>query len=176
MAIYALGEHVPTLPAPGRFWVAPGAHVVGRVRLAEDVGIWFGAVLRGDNEPIDIGTGSNVQEGAMLHTDLGYPIVIGAHVTIGHHAILHGCTVGEGALIGMGATVMNGARIGAHCLVGAGALVTEGKAFPDGSLIMGTPAKAVRTLDEAARAGLRASAPNYVANWKRFSAELRELG
>ena len=175
MAIYALGGHVPALPEPGRFWVADGAHVMGRVRLADDVGIWFGAVLRGDNELIEIGAGSNVQEGAMLHTDMGFPMVIGANVTVGHHAILHGCTIGEGTLIGMGATVMNGARIGAHCLVGAGALVTEGKTFPDGSLIVGSPATAKRALDTAAIAGLRRSAENYAANWKRFRAELRRL-
>ena len=175
MPIYALDDRIPDLPDAGEFWVAPDAHVIGRVRLARGVGIWFGAVLRGDNELIDVGEGSNVQEGAMLHTDMGFPLSIGADVTVGHHAILHGCTIGACTLIGMGATVMNGARIGANCLVGAGALVTEGKAFPDGSLIVGSPAKAVRPLDEAAIAGLRASARNYAANWRRHRNGMRRL-
>ncbi len=175
MPIYALGDHEPALPEAGRFWVAPDAHVIGQVRLAADVGIWFGAVLRGDNAPIEVGEGSNVQDGAMLHTDVGLALRVGAHVTVGHHAILHGCTVGDGSLVGMGATVLNGARIGAGCLVGANALVTEGKAFPDGSLIVGSPAKAVRTLDEAAIERLRASARGYVANWRRFRSGLRRL-
>ena len=150
--------------------------MIGRVRLAPDVGIWFGAVLRGDNEPIEIGERSNIQEGAMLHTDSGFPLTIGPGVTVGHHAILHGCTVGADSLIGMGATVLNGARIGARCLVGANALVTEGKGFPDGSLIVGAPAKAVRELDAAAIEGLRESAARYVSNWRRFAAGLRRVG
>ena len=172
MPIYALDGVLPTLPGPGRFWIAPDAHVMGKVMLGADVGIWFGAVLRGDNEAIEIGPRSNVQEGAMLHTDMGCPMSIGADVTVGHHAILHGCTVGAGSLIGMGATVLNRARIGAGCLVGANALVTEGKVFEDGSLIMGSPAKAVRPLDPAAREALLASAANYVRNWQRFAAGL----
>jgi carbonic anhydrase/acetyltransferase-like protein (isoleucine patch superfamily) len=175
MAIYALGEHTPELPDPGEFWIAPDAHVMGRIRLRAGVGIWFGAVLRGDNELIEIGAGSNVQEGAMLHTDMGSPLTVGADVTIGHHAILHGCTVGDGSLIGMGATILNGASIGSGCLVGANALVTEGKSFPDGSLIVGSPAKAVRALDAEAVLRLHASAKGYVANWKRFSSGLRRL-
>lgn len=175
MAIYALDDHAPQLPEAGRYWIAPDAHVIGRVRLALDVGIWFGAVLRGDNELIDIGERSNVQEGAMLHTDVGFPLTVGADVTIGHHAILHGCTVGSGTLIGMGATLLNGARIGDSCLVGANALVTEGRTFPDHSLIVGSPAKAVRTLDPAAIEKLLASAASYVANWRRYAAGLRRL-
>jgi carbonic anhydrase/acetyltransferase-like protein (isoleucine patch superfamily) len=175
MPIYALDNHVPSLPDEGRYWVAPDAHVIGQVRLGLDVGIWFGAVLRGDNEPIEIGAGSNVQEGAMLHVDPGLPLTIGAGVTVGHHAILHGCTVGPGSLIGMGATVLNGARIGAGCLVGANALVTEGKEFPDGSLIVGSPAKVVRTLDASALEGLRQSALGYVRNWRRFAGGLRRI-
>lgn len=175
MPTYALDDHAPALPETGGYWIAPDAHVIGRVRLAIDVGIWFGAVLRGDNEPIEIGERSNIQEGAMLHADPGFPLTVGADVTVGHHAILHGCTVGNGSLIGMGATVLNGARIGADCLVGANALVTEGKAFPDGSLIVGSPAKAVRELDAAAIEGLRKSALGYVANWRRFNAGLRRL-
>ena len=176
MPIYALDEVAPELPQAGRFWVAPDAHVIGRVRLGLDVGIWFGAVIRGDNEPIEIGARTNVQEGAMLHADPGFPLVIGPDVTVGRHAILHGCTVGAGALVGMGATVLNGARIGAGCIVGANALVTENKEFPDNSLIVGAPAKAVRTLDGAVAEKLRASALHYVANWRRFAAGLKRIG
>ena len=175
MPIYALEDQAPELPGEGRFWVAPDAHVIGRVRLGPDVGVWFGAVLRGDGEPLEVGERSNVQEGAMLHADPGFPLTIGPDVTVGHHAILHGCTVGAGALIGMGATVLNGARIGAGCIVGANALVTEGKEFPDNSLIVGAPAKAVRTLDGAAAEKLRASALHYVANWRRFAAGLKRI-
>src|SRR5689334_16030724 len=122
MPVYALGDIVPELPDDNQVWIAPGAHVIGRVRLGRDVGVWFGAVLRGDNELIDVGDGTNIQEGAMLHTDPGFPLSLGAGVTIGHHAIVHGCTIGDGSLIGMGATILNGARIGANCLVGANAL------------------------------------------------------
>ena len=176
MPIYELDGQAPELPEPGRFWVAPDAHVIGRVRLGADVGVWFGAVLRGDGEPLEVGERSNVQEGAMLHADPGFPLVIGPDVTVGHHAILHGCTVGAGALVGMGATVLNGARVGAGCIVGANALVTENKEFPDNSLIVGAPAKAVRTLDGAAAEKLRASAAHYVANWRRFAAGLKRIG
>ncbi len=176
MPIYALDDLVPELPDDGSAWVAPDAHVIGKVRLGRGVGIWFGAVLRGDNEWIEIADGSNVQEGAMLHTDKGYPIHVGRDVTVGHHAILHGCTVGDGALIGMGATVLNGATIGAGCLVGANALVTEGKEFPPGSLIMGAPAKAVRPLDQATIDGIARGSRNYVANARRFAGGLRKIG
>ena len=176
MPLYALDDQTPELPDAGRYWIAPDAHVIGRVRLGPDVGVWFGAVLRGDTEWIEIGERSNIQDGVVLHTDAGFPLTIGPDVTVGHRAILHGCTVGEGSLIGMGATVLNGARIGAGCLVGANALVTEGKTFPDGSLIVGAPAKAVRALDPAASEGLRRSAARYVANWRRFEAGLRRLG
>ena len=176
MPIYELDGQAPDLPEPGQFWVAPDAHVIGRVRLGADVGVWFGAVLRGDGEPLVIGERSNIQEGAMLHADPGFPLTVGADVTVGHHAILHGCIVGAGALIGMGATVLNGARIGAGCIVGANALVTENKEFPDNSLIVGAPAKAVRTLDAAAAEKLRASAMHYVANWRRFAAGLKRIG
>ncbi|WP_019013394.1 gamma carbonic anhydrase family protein [Elioraea tepidiphila] len=175
MPIYALNDLVPRLPAAGRFWIAPDAHVIGEVILHEDVNIWFGAVLRGDNEPIMIGARSNIQEGAMLHADPGFPCTVGEEVTVGHHAILHGCTVGDGALIGMGATVLNGARIGPGCLVGANALVTEGKEFPPNTLILGSPAKAARTLDPEAAARLRKSAEHYVANARRFAAGLKRI-
>ncbi|MBP1846776.1 carbonic anhydrase/acetyltransferase-like protein (isoleucine patch superfamily) [Rhizobium petrolearium] len=175
MPLYALGEFEPKLPAPDRYWVAPDANVIGKVELREDVGIWFGTVLRGDNEPIMIGAGTNIQEGVMIHTDMGYPVTIGAGCTIGHHAIIHGCTIGENALVGMGATILNGAKIGNNCLVGANALVTEGKEFPDNSLIVGSPAKVIRTLDDTAVERLKLSAINYIANWKRFARDLRKL-
>jgi carbonic anhydrase/acetyltransferase-like protein (isoleucine patch superfamily) len=175
MAIYAFETDRPELPPAGRFWVAPGAHVVGRVRIGVDVGIWFGAVIRGDNETIEVGEGTNVQEGAMLHADPGFPLMIGAGVTIGHHAILHGCTIGEGTLVGMGATVLNGARIGANCLIGANALVTEGKVFPDNSLIVGAPAKEARPLAPAAIEKIRREQQNYIAKWRRFAAGLQPI-
>ncbi len=175
MPLYALDGQAPETPAAGQWWLAPDAHVIGRVRLAVDVGIWFGAVLRGDNEWIEIGQGSNIQEGCVLHTDMGSPLVVGANCTIGHRAILHGCSIGENSLVGMGATVLNGARIGRNSLVGANALVTEGKEFPDNSLIVGSPARAIRTLDEAASAGITASAQGYVARWKQFAAGLARL-
>ena len=175
MPIYSLDGNAPLLPEPDRFWIAPDAHVIGRVRLGLDVGIWFGAVLRGDNEPIDIGEASNIQEGAVLHTDEGAPLTVGAGCTIGHRAILHGCTIGENSLIGMGATVLNHVRIGANCLIGANALLTEDKEFPDNSLIVGAPAKAIRALDEAAVERLRWSSRNYVENWKRFAKGMRRI-
>ena len=176
MPIYALGDLAPELPEAGAFWVAPDAHVIGRVRLGVEASVWFGAVLRGDNEPLTIGARSNIQEGAMLHADAGFPCTVGEDVTVGHHAILHGCTVGDAALIGMGATLLNGVRIGAGSIVGANALVTEGKEFPERSLIVGAPAKAVRTMDEAMLERLRASAAHYVANWRRYAAGLRRIG
>jgi carbonic anhydrase/acetyltransferase-like protein (isoleucine patch superfamily) len=175
MPLYALDGVAPSLPPAGEFWIAPDASVIGSVRLRPGVGVWFGAVLRGDNELIDIGARTNIQENAMLHTDKGYPLTVGEDCTIGHHAILHGCTVGTCTLVGMGATILNGARIGSFCLVGANALVTEGKEFPDYSLIVGSPAKAVRTLDEAAVAGLRRSGASYVENWKRYARGLVRL-
>ena len=176
MPLYSLGAKTPQLPAPGRSWIAPNAQVIGDVRLAEDVGIWFGAVLRGDNDPITIGARSNVQDNSVVHTDNGQPCTIGADVTVGHSVTLHGCTVGDGSLIGMGSTILNGAVIGKHCIVGANALVTEGKEFPDFSLIVGSPAKVARVLDAAVADQLRASAAHYVANWQRFAAGLRTIG
>ena len=176
MPIYALDEVAPELPEDRDCWIAPDAHVIGRVRIGRGVGIWFGAVVRGDNEPIAIGEGTNLQEGALLHTDPGFPLDIGAGVTVGHHAILHGCTIGAGSLIGMGATVLNGARIGRNCLVGANALVTEGKVFEDGTLIVGAPARAVRTLDAAATARLAQSALGYADRARLFNARLRRIG
>jgi carbonic anhydrase/acetyltransferase-like protein (isoleucine patch superfamily) len=175
MPLYSLDAVAPNTPPFGDWWLAPDAHVIGRCMIGEEVGIWFGAVLRGDNEPIVIGPRTNIQEHAMLHTDPGYPLTIGADCTIGHRAILHGCTIGNGALIGMGATVLNGAVIPDGCLVGANALVTEGKVFEPRSLIVGSPAKSIRTLDDAAAAKLVASARGYVANWKRFAAGMTAI-
>lgn len=175
MPLYSLGNLSPKVPSADKFWVAPDAHVIGQVDLGDDVGIWFGAVLRGDNEPIVIGAQTNIQEGVMIHTDPGFPVTIGAGCTIGHHAIIHGCTIGENSLVGMGATILNGARIGKNCLIGANALVTENKEFPDNSLIVGSPARVVRTLDEAAAAGLGLSAQSYVRNWQRFARDLKEI-
>jgi carbonic anhydrase/acetyltransferase-like protein (isoleucine patch superfamily) len=172
--LFALDGFRPELPA-GRAWVAPTAVLIGKVRLGDEASVWWGAVLRGDNELIDIGPGSNVQDGAVMHTDPGFPLVIGPGCTIGHRAILHGCTIGPNSLVGMGATVLNGARIGANSLVGAGALVTEGKTFPDNALIVGAPAKVVRTLDAAAIEGLARAAAGYVANWRRYAAGLEAL-
>ena len=148
MPVYALEERQPQFDDRDSVWIAPDAHVIGDIRIGRDVGIWFGVVLRGDNEPIVLGEGTNVQEHTVMHTDIGFPINVGKGCTIGHRAMLHGCTVGDNTLIGMGAIVLNGARIGNNCLVGAGALVTEGKEFPDNSLIVGSPARAVRQLDD----------------------------
>ena len=175
MPIYALDDRKPQLPPEGRYWIAPNASVIGDVELGEDCGIWFGATLRGDNERIRIGARSNIQEGCTLHTDMGSPLVIGEDCTIGHNAILHGCVIGEGSLIGMGAILLNGVRLGRGCLVGAGALVTEGRSFPDGSLIVGSPATLKRELDAETQARLKASAASYVANARRYSAGLTEL-
>ena len=171
MPRYALAGTGPDVAEDA--WIAPDAHVIGDVTLGAGVGVWFGAVLRGDNEPMAVGARTNVQEHAVVHSDPGFPARIGEDVTIGHRAIVHGCTIGDRTLVGMGAIVLNGARIGADCLVGAGALVTEGKAFPDGSLIVGAPARAVRELDETARAALLESAGHYVGNARRFRRDLR---
>lgn len=157
-------------------WVAPDANLIGRVVLEPGASVWFGSTLRGDNEEIRVGAGSNVQENCVFHTDPGYALRIGANCTIGHKAMLHGCVIGDGSLIGMGATVLNGARIGKGCLIGAGALVTEGKDIPNFSLVMGTPGKVVRVLDEAAQAGLLKSAEHYRQNMRRFRAGLRPVG
>jgi carbonic anhydrase/acetyltransferase-like protein (isoleucine patch superfamily) len=163
------------LPPGGEYWIAPNAVVAGRVILKKNASVWFGAVLRGDNDPIIIGENSNVQDNSVLHTDVGSPLTIGDNVTIGHMVMLHGCTIGDGALIGIGSIVLNGAKIGKNCLVGAGALITEGKEFPDGSMILGAPAKVVRALapEQAARMGL--GALSYVANWQRFKAGLAAI-
>ena len=171
--IYALETRVPEIDADA--WVAQSAQVIGDVTLGQGASVWFGAVLRGDNERITIGARSNVQENCVLHTDMGFPLTVGADCTIGHGVVLHGCAIGDESLIGMGATVLNGARIGRNCLIGAGALVTEGKQFPDGALVMGTPARVVRMLEPGELARFKASAAHYVENARRFRAGLRPL-
>ncbi|MDK1489646.1 gamma carbonic anhydrase family protein [Sinorhizobium sp. 7-81] len=175
MPFFALGPLRPQKPAEGSYWVAPDANVIGQVEIGEDVGIWFGATLRGDNEPIRIGARTNIQEAVIVHVDPGFPTTIGEGCTIGHRAIIHGCSIGDNSLIGMGATVLNGAKIGRNCLVGANALVTEGKEFPDNSLIVGSPAKVIRTLDDAAVERLKRSAEHYVKNSQRYAAQLTRL-
>ncbi len=175
MTLYSFENHKPELPADGDYWVAPDANVIGKVILHGATSIWFGATLRGDNEVIDIGYGTNVQENCVMHTDMGFPLRIGTGCTIGHKAMLHGCVIGDNSLIGMGATVLNGARIGNNCLIGAGALITEGKEIPDGSLVMGAPGKIVRQLDEAAINGLKASAVGYQEKMRSFRKSLQAL-
>jgi carbonic anhydrase/acetyltransferase-like protein (isoleucine patch superfamily) len=169
MPIYALGGASPELPQVGSFWIAPGADVVGRVRLENNASVWFGAVLRGDNELILVGEGSNVQDGCVLHTDVGSPLTIGKNCTIGHQAMLHGCTIGDNSLVGIGATILNNAVIGRNCLIGAHALITEGKTIPDNSLVIGAPGRVVRQLDAEAIARLAKSAKGYVLNWQRYA-------
>lgn len=175
MAVYALGDSVPQTPGEGEYWVAPDAQVMGQVELRRNASVWYGAVVRGDNDPIVIGEDSNVQDLSVLHSDEGVPLTIGKGVTIGHKAMLHGCTVGDYSLIGIGATVLNGAKIGKNCIIGAHALITEGKEIPDNSLVVGAPAKVIRTLDEDAAAMLKASADHYVENWKRHATQLRRI-
>jgi len=173
MAIYRLGDDTPRLAAGA--WVAETARVIGRVALGADASVWFGAVLRGDNEWITLGARSNVQDGSVLHTDMGSPLTLGEDVTVGHQAVLHGCAVGDGSLVGIQAVVLNGARIGKSCLVGAGALVTEGKEFPDGSLIVGSPAKLLRPLTEQELARMARGAAHYVENARRYAGTLARV-
>ncbi|MDE2357607.1 MAG: gamma carbonic anhydrase family protein [Alphaproteobacteria bacterium] len=175
MTSYSLAGVAPTFPDDGQYWIAPTASVIGRVILKTNASIWFGAVLRGDNDPIVVGENSNIQDNSVLHTDLGQPLTIGANVTVGHKVMLHGCTIGDGSLIGIGAIVLNGARIGAGCLIGAGALIPEGKEIPDHSLVMGAPGRVVRTLSPEQAAGIAAGARHYVENWKRYRAGLAAL-
>ena len=174
MAIYQLGDDAPEIDASA--YVADSATLIGKVTLEANASVWSGVTIRGDNERITIGENSNVQEGTVMHTDMGYPMVIGKNVSIGHQAMLHGCTVGDGSLIGIQAVLLNGARIGKGCLVGAGALVTEGKEFPDGSLILGSTAKVVRTLTEDDLLRLQGNADGYVERGRRFKAELKKIG
>ena len=174
MALYQLDEHIPRLAAGA--WVADSAQVIGNVELGEGASVWFGAILRGDTEPLRIGKGSNVQDGSVVHADVGFPVTVGDNVTVGHHVTLHGCTIGDGSLIGIQAVVLNGAKIGRNCLVGAGALVTEGKEFPDGSLIVGAPAKLVKQLTPQQMDRVRDGALHYVRNAQRFKAGLKKIG
>ncbi len=175
MPIYAIYGVEPELPADGEYWIAPTAVIVGRVRLMKNASIWFGAVLRGDNDWITIGENTNVQDNSTIHTDPGLPVTLGAGVTVGHNVIVHSATVGDNSLIGMGAVLLNRARIGANCVVGAQALVAEGKEFPDNSLIIGAPARVARTLDEADRLRLKGAADVYVANYRRFKDRLTAI-
>ncbi len=174
MAVYELDGVAPQMA--GSAWVADSAQVMGNVHLHEDSSVWFGAVLRGDTETITVGKGSNVQDGTVMHADYGFPLVVGERVTIGHQVMLHGCTIGDETLIGIGATVLNGAKIGKNCLVGARSLVTEGKEFPDGSMILGSPAKVVRQLTPEQIEGLRRSAAHYIENAQRYRKGLKKIG
>jgi carbonic anhydrase/acetyltransferase-like protein (isoleucine patch superfamily) len=173
MAIYEIDNTAPRV-APS-CWVADSAQVMGNVELAEDSSVWFGTVIRGDTETIRIGRGSNIQDGSVLHADIGKPLTVGEYVTVGHKVMLHGCTIGDGTLIGIGAVVLNGAKIGKGCIVGAGALVTEGKEFADGAMIIGSPAKAVRELTQAQQDALKMSATLYIENALRFKTGLKKI-
>jgi carbonic anhydrase/acetyltransferase-like protein (isoleucine patch superfamily) len=176
MPIYELDGQGPEFPGEGKYWVAENATLIGRVRLKNEASVWFGAVLRGDNEWIEIGERSQVQDNATLHTDPGFPMVIGSNCVIGHNVILHGCIVGDNSLIGMGAILLNGAKIGQNSLVGAGAVVTEGKTFPDNSLIVGAPARVVRTIDEKGMTMIRNGADVYVKRWNQYAKSLKRIG
>ncbi|WP_424627217.1 gamma carbonic anhydrase family protein [Bradyrhizobium sp. SYSU BS000235] len=176
MSLYELDGKAPELPADGQYFIAETATVIGNVRLKSKASVWFGSVLRGDNELIEIGEGSNVQDNCTFHTDPGFPLTIGKNCTIGHNVILHGCTIEDGALIGMGSIIMNGARIGKGCIVGAGAIITEGKEFPERSLVVGAPAKVIRALTPEQVTALTQGAPHYVSNSKRFKAGLKKIG
>lgn len=175
MPLYELDGISPTLPEDGSGWIAPTADIIGDAQLGKNVSVWFGTVIRSDNGPITIGDRTNIQDGSMLHSDAGVPLTIGADCTVGHRVILHGCTIGDNVLVGMGATVLNNAVIGDNCLIGANALVTEGKIFPAGSMIIGSPAKAVRELDEQTIEALKRSAQGYVDNGARFKAGLKRV-
>ncbi|MPN08273.1 Protein YrdA [bioreactor metagenome] len=174
MAIYELDGVAPVVPESA--WVADSAQVLGDAVLGEDASVWFGTVVRGDTARITIGAGSNIQDASVLHADRGVPLTIGANVTVGHQVMLHGCTIGDESLIGIGAIVLNGAKIGKNCLVGAGSLVTEGKEFPDGSMILGSPARVVKQLSPEQIEGLRRSAQGYVENARRFKKGLHRIG
>ena len=175
MPIYELDGQGPEFPGDGQYWVAETATLIGRVRLKREASVWFGAVLRGDNEWIELGERSQIQDNATLHTDPGFPLTVGNNCVIGHNVILHGCTIGDNSLVGMGAIMLNGSKIGRRCLVGAGAVVTEGKGFPDNSLIVGAPARVIRTLDEKAAEMIRGGADVYVQRWKRYAKGLKPL-
>lgn len=175
MALFDLDGVKPVTPDSGNYWVAENATVLGRVILKENASVWFNAVLRGDNDPIEIGENSNIQDGSVLHTDHGVPLTIGNNVTVGHMVMLHGCTIGDGTLIGIGSTILNRAKIGKNCIIGAHSLIPEGKEIPDNSLVMGAPGKVVRELDDGAAQMIAASAKVYVENWKRFKSGLTRI-
>ena len=175
MNIYQLGDKKPQTPNEGDYWIAPTAVVLGDVILKPGASVWFGVVIRGDNDPITIGERSNIQDNAVLHTDVGIPLTVGADVTVGHRAMLHGCTIGDNTLIGIGATILNRAVIGRNCIIGAHALIPEGKVIPDNSLVVGAPGKVIRELGATEEAFLKASADHYVENWKRYARELKAL-
>jgi len=175
VALYEFEGIRPTVPEDGEFWVAPDAQVMGRVELRRGASVWFGAVARGDNDPIVIGENSNVQDLSVLHTDLGKPLTIGAGVTIGHKVMLHGCTIGDNSLIGIGSTILNGTVIGKNCLIGAGTLITENKEIPEGSMVMGAPGRVVRQLTDEQIDMIRLSAEMYAHNWKRFKDSLKQI-
>ena len=176
MPIYSIDGAGPELPEDGSYWIAPTAVLIGRVRLKADSSVWFGAVLRGDNEWIEVGERSQVQDNAVLHTDPGFPLVIGSNCVIGHKVMLHGCTIGDNSLVGMSAIMLNGSKIGNNCLVGAGAVVTEGKTFPDNSLIVGAPARVVRSIDQKLVDMIRGGADIYVRRWKDYAKGLKRIG
>lgn len=175
MPVYELDGQAPEFPGEGQYWIAENATLIGRVRLLKEASVWFGAVLRGDNEWIELGLRSQIQDNATLHTDPGFPLTIGANCVIGHNVILHGCTIGDESLVGMGAIMLNGSKIGRNCLVGAGAVVTEGKSFPDNSLIVGAPARVIRTFDEKAAVSIRGGADIYVRRSKQYAASLKRI-
>lgn len=176
MAVYNLGNVTPQLPNDDEYWIAPTAAVMGNVILKKNSSIWWGAVLRGDNDPIVVGEGSNIQDGSICHTDHGSPLTIGANVTVGHMVMLHGCEIGDGSLVGIGSIVLNGAKIGKNCLIGANCLITEGKEIPDNSLVMGAPGKVVRELSPEQAARVAMGSAHYVENWKRYRRELVRVG
>jgi carbonic anhydrase/acetyltransferase-like protein (isoleucine patch superfamily) len=176
MSVYSLGAVAPQLPPEGEYWIAPNAAVIGNVILKKNASVWWGATLRGDNDPITIGENSNIQDGSVLHTDAGVPLTIGANVTVGHLVMLHGCVIGDNSLIGIGSVILNGAKIGRNCLIGANVLITEGKEIPDNSLVMGAPGKVVREVSEHQAMVLTGSALHYVDNWKRYRRDLALQG
>ncbi|HYD28241.1 MAG TPA: gamma carbonic anhydrase family protein [Brevundimonas sp.] len=173
MNVYSLGDKKPQLPPEGEYWIAPTATVIGDVILKPGASVWFGAVVRGDNDPITIGRDTNIQDGSVLHSDPGEPLTLGDGVTVGHMAMLHSCEIGDNTLIGIGAVVLGRAKIGKNCLIGANTLITEGKEIPDGSLVMGQPGRVVRQLEPSQTETLKASAAHYVQNWKRYVADLK---
>ena len=175
MAVYNLGDVTPELPNDDEYWIAPNAAVIGRVILKKNASVWWGATLRGDNDPILIGENSNVQDNSVLHTDTGSPLIIGANVTVGHLVMLHGCTIGDNTLVGIGSIILNGAKIGKNCLIGANCLITEGKEIPDSSLVMGAPGKVVRELTPEQAAQMIWGSAHYVQNWKRYRRELSQI-